>query len=86
MFLAAYLEDTALTSQPGSATLLPLIGTLSSGIIYCSGICHGFTELGIYSNFTPRTSDISRDIAISSLEEKDDVYWYDHVLFEPTGC
>lgn len=31
-------RNPALTSQPGSASLLPLIGTLSSGIINCSGI------------------------------------------------
>ncbi|KAF7313006.1 hypothetical protein MKEN_00985500 [Mycena kentingensis (nom. inval.)] len=38
VFLDEYLKDPRYSSQPGSATLLPLIGTLSSGIIYCAGV------------------------------------------------
>jgi MCP family monocarboxylic acid transporter-like MFS transporter 10 len=37
VFLAAYLKDPSFSSQKGVDSLLPLIGTLSSGIIYCSG-------------------------------------------------
>ncbi|KAJ7364934.1 major facilitator superfamily domain-containing protein [Mycena albidolilacea] len=37
VFLDAYLQDPRFASQKNAATLLPLIGTLSSGIIYCSG-------------------------------------------------
>ncbi|KAJ6582785.1 MFS general substrate transporter [Mycena sp. CBHHK59/15] len=37
VFLDAYLQDARYASQKGAASLLPLIGTLSSGIIYCSG-------------------------------------------------
>ncbi|KAJ7160130.1 major facilitator superfamily domain-containing protein, partial [Mycena filopes] len=37
VFLEAYLQDPRFASQKGSASLLPLIGTLSSGIVYCSG-------------------------------------------------
>ncbi|TFY82322.1 hypothetical protein EWM64_g1694 [Hericium alpestre] len=37
IFLTAYLQEPKLASQPNASTLLPLIGTLSSGIIYCSG-------------------------------------------------
>ncbi|KDQ62717.1 hypothetical protein JAAARDRAFT_30613 [Jaapia argillacea MUCL 33604] len=37
VFLNAYLEDPNWSSQPNARSLLPLIGTLSSGIIYCSG-------------------------------------------------
>lgn len=37
VFLAAYLKDPDFTSQPNASSLLPLIGTLSSGIIYASG-------------------------------------------------
>ncbi|KAF8209558.1 MFS general substrate transporter [Mycena galopus ATCC 62051] len=37
IFLDDYLQDPHFTSQNNATTLLPLIGTLSSGIIYCSG-------------------------------------------------
>lgn len=37
VFLAAYLEDATLISQKHASSLLPLIGTLSSGLIYASG-------------------------------------------------
>lgn len=36
--LNAYLQDKSYASQPHASSLLPLIGTLSSGIIYCSGL------------------------------------------------
>lgn len=36
-FLDAYLKDTTYSTQKHANLLLPLIGTLSSGIIYCSG-------------------------------------------------
>ncbi|KAJ3920266.1 major facilitator superfamily domain-containing protein [Lentinula edodes] len=32
-----YLKDTKYTAQPKASSLLPLIGPVSSGIIYCSG-------------------------------------------------
>ncbi|KAJ7163489.1 major facilitator superfamily domain-containing protein [Mycena crocata] len=38
VFLSSYLQDPRYTSQKGATSLLPLIGTLSSGIIYCSGL------------------------------------------------
>ncbi|KAJ7495833.1 major facilitator superfamily domain-containing protein [Mycena galericulata] len=37
VFLDAYLQDPRYNSQKSATSLLPLIGTLSSGIIYCSG-------------------------------------------------
>ncbi|KAL4250659.1 Proton-linked Monocarboxylate Transporter [Abortiporus biennis] len=37
VFLDAYLRDPSLTSQPRASTLLPLVGPLSTGLIYCSG-------------------------------------------------
>ncbi|KAJ7256829.1 major facilitator superfamily domain-containing protein [Mycena haematopus] len=37
VFLDAYLQDPRYASRKNAASLLPLIGTLSSGIIYCSG-------------------------------------------------
>ncbi|TFY82320.1 hypothetical protein EWM64_g1692 [Hericium alpestre] len=37
IFLTFYLEDPRFASQPKSGTLLPLAGTLSSGVIYCTG-------------------------------------------------
>ncbi|KAJ7187252.1 MFS general substrate transporter [Mycena filopes] len=37
VFLDFYLQDPYYASQKSAASLLPLIGTLSSGIIYCSG-------------------------------------------------
>ncbi|KAI0322404.1 major facilitator superfamily domain-containing protein [Amylostereum chailletii] len=37
VFLEAYLRDTDLLSQPHASSLLPLVGNLSSGIMYCSG-------------------------------------------------
>ncbi|KAJ7506746.1 MFS general substrate transporter [Mycena galericulata] len=36
VILNAYLQDSRYTSQKSATFLLPLIGTLSSGIIYCS--------------------------------------------------
>ncbi|GJF00861.1 MFS general substrate transporter [Phanerochaete sordida] len=36
--LAAYFEDERYMSQPHATSRLPLIGTLSTGILYCSGI------------------------------------------------
>jgi hypothetical protein len=38
VFLAYYLNDPQYANQKYAASLLPLIGTLSSGIIYCSGM------------------------------------------------
>ncbi|KZS92901.1 MFS general substrate transporter [Sistotremastrum niveocremeum HHB9708] len=37
VFLEAYLKDPHYAAQPSASSLLPLIGSLSSGIIYCSG-------------------------------------------------
>ncbi|KAJ6504693.1 major facilitator superfamily domain-containing protein [Mycena vitilis] len=37
VFLDSYLRDQRFSSQKSATSLLPLIGTLSSGIIYCSG-------------------------------------------------
>ncbi|KAK0243884.1 MFS general substrate transporter [Armillaria nabsnona] len=37
VFLVGYLNDPSFSSQPHASSLLPLIGPLSSGIIYCSG-------------------------------------------------
>ncbi|KAI0046069.1 MFS general substrate transporter [Auriscalpium vulgare] len=37
VFLKAYLDDPSIAAQPHAASVLPLVGTLSSGIIYCSG-------------------------------------------------
>ncbi|KAJ4465335.1 major facilitator superfamily domain-containing protein [Lentinula lateritia] len=36
-FFIAYLNDTEYASQPKASSLLPLIGPVSTGIIYCSG-------------------------------------------------
>ncbi|KAG8829067.1 hypothetical protein FRC18_009614 [Serendipita sp. 400] len=36
-FLDAYLRDPTYTSQKNAHLLLPMIGTMTSGIIYCSG-------------------------------------------------
>ncbi|KZV73171.1 MFS general substrate transporter [Peniophora sp. CONT] len=36
VFLSAYLSDTRFNSQSNAQSILPLVGTLSSGIIYCS--------------------------------------------------
>ncbi|KAJ7069458.1 MFS general substrate transporter [Mycena amicta] len=38
VFLDSYLKDPRFASQNGATRLLPLVGTLSSGIIYCSGV------------------------------------------------
>lgn len=37
VLLNAYMRDEKYSKQPHAALLLPLIGTLSTGIIYCSG-------------------------------------------------
>ncbi|KAJ7608151.1 MFS general substrate transporter [Roridomyces roridus] len=37
VFLDSYLQDPRFSSQQSATSLLPLIGTLSTGIIYCSG-------------------------------------------------
>ena len=34
-FLVDYLKDSSYASQKNAATLLPLVGPLSSGIMYC---------------------------------------------------
>jgi MCP family monocarboxylic acid transporter-like MFS transporter 10 len=36
-FLETYLREADIVSQPHATSLLPLIGTLSSGIMYCTG-------------------------------------------------
>jgi MCP family monocarboxylic acid transporter-like MFS transporter 10 len=38
VFLNAYLQDPKYATQKNASTLFPLIGTLSSGIMYCSGV------------------------------------------------
>lgn len=38
VFLESYLSDPVYSSQSHAITLLPLIGTISSGIMYCSGV------------------------------------------------
>ncbi|KAJ6562574.1 MFS general substrate transporter [Mycena capillaripes] len=38
VFLNSYLQDPRYASQKSATSLLPLIGTLSSGIVYCSGL------------------------------------------------
>ncbi|KAJ7088369.1 MFS general substrate transporter [Mycena belliarum] len=38
VFLNSYLQDPRYALQQHAASLLPLIGTLSTGIIYCSGV------------------------------------------------
>ncbi|KAF7299759.1 hypothetical protein HMN09_00981800 [Mycena chlorophos] len=38
VFLDSYLQDPRFGNQDAATTLLPLVGTLSSGIIYCSGV------------------------------------------------
>lgn len=40
VFLAEYLKNPIYSLQAGANSWLPLIGPLSSGIIYCSGTCH----------------------------------------------
>lgn len=37
VLLAAYLDDPLYKSQKNAETILPLIGTLCTGIMYCSG-------------------------------------------------
>lgn len=37
VFLDAYSKEPNIFNQSGARELLPLIGNLSSGIIYCSG-------------------------------------------------
>ncbi|KAL1719596.1 major facilitator superfamily domain-containing protein [Schizophyllum commune] len=37
VFLESYLSDPTYTSQKNATSLLPLIGTVSSGIMYCAG-------------------------------------------------
>ncbi|KIY65741.1 MFS general substrate transporter [Cylindrobasidium torrendii FP15055 ss-10] len=39
VFLDYYLNDPRYATQSGASTLLPIIGPISSGIIYCSGVC-----------------------------------------------
>lgn len=37
VLLNAYMQEANLTSQADASELLPLIGTFSSGLMYCSG-------------------------------------------------
>ncbi|KIM28059.1 hypothetical protein M408DRAFT_24078 [Serendipita vermifera MAFF 305830] len=41
VILDAYLKDPSFTSQPNAQFILPMIGTLTSGIIYCAGTAAG---------------------------------------------
>ncbi|KAJ6491895.1 MFS general substrate transporter, partial [Mycena sanguinolenta] len=43
IFLDAYLQDPRITSQNNATSLLPLVGMLSSGIIYCSALIVSLT-------------------------------------------
>ncbi|KAF7358948.1 MFS general substrate transporter [Mycena sanguinolenta] len=43
IFLDAYLQDPHISSQKNAASLLPLAGMLSSGIIYCSALIVSLT-------------------------------------------
>lgn len=45
VFLATYLKDPSYASQPNAGSLLPLIGTLSSGIMYASGKSAYFSDI-----------------------------------------
>ncbi|KAJ3546048.1 hypothetical protein NM688_g5556 [Phlebia brevispora] len=38
VLLAAYLDDPVYNSQPGASSTLPLVGTLCTGIMYCSAL------------------------------------------------
>lgn len=38
VFLDAYLQDEVYSTQPNAASLLPLIGNLAWGIMYCGGM------------------------------------------------
>ncbi|TFK97079.1 MFS general substrate transporter [Pterulicium gracile] len=38
VFLDAYLQDEVYSTQPNAASLLPLIGNLAWGIMYCGGV------------------------------------------------
>lgn len=40
ILIGDYLQLDEIASQPNASTLIPLVGTLSSGIIYCSGSFH----------------------------------------------
>ena len=39
VLLAAYLDDELYSSRANARTVLPLVGTLCTGIMYCSGSC-----------------------------------------------
>lgn len=48
VLLDVYMQNPTFANQPHASSLLPLIGTFSNGIIYCSGAlssaAHGVTQ------------------------------------------
>ncbi|THH12106.1 hypothetical protein EW146_g7813 [Bondarzewia mesenterica] len=55
IFLTAYLDEPALVSQPNSSVLLPLIGTLSTGVLYLTGSAAGGLILPFFLPLLIRT-------------------------------
>ncbi|KAH0834962.1 hypothetical protein J3R83DRAFT_10670 [Lanmaoa asiatica] len=45
ILIGDYLQLPEIASQPNASTLIPLIGTLSSGIMYCSGSFHSVRSI-----------------------------------------
>lgn len=55
VLLAAYLDDPIYSSQKHARSVLPLVGTLCTGIMYCSGITHyPFDSAYLIINNRPR--------------------------------
>lgn len=67
IFLDAYNKDPYIANQPGASQLLPLIGNLSSGIIYCSG--KSTSKMGFKLLKCIRPSHIRIYLSISPIQK-----------------
>ncbi|KAH8823631.1 hypothetical protein DL96DRAFT_1682904 [Flagelloscypha sp. PMI_526] len=71
IFLDEYLKDPRIAAQTGAHTLLPLIGTLSNGLVYLTGpiitpYCHRIPHLVPYT-LVGRSSDLCLQLGHSKL-------------------
>ncbi|KAJ7601179.1 major facilitator superfamily domain-containing protein [Mycena floridula] len=66
VFLEAYLKDSTYTSQKHATILLPLIGNVATGLIYCSGVVVN-SIITRYPYLRPTLSWIGSAMCLGSL-------------------
>ncbi len=83
---SGYLNDPLFMYQPHASTLLPLIGPLSSGIIYCSGRVFRIVVLDRQPILLVRPGHISHHCKVPLPSAHDDVGWSCSVFGESFCC